>query len=352
MNVRQLSFRRAPLNGWTTSCVILTLFLFPATTAAQLPSIRVVATGGTIAGASNEDLSAADLVARIPELTKVARISTEDFSRIGSSSMTPELQHRLARRVNELFASADAPAGIVITHGTDSLEETSFLLDLLIESDRPVVFAAAQRPPSEPDSDGPRNLLNAVRVAASPDARGAGVLVTLNGEIHAARDVRKTHAISLDAFKSPDGGGPVGHIDGSHVVIGRKPLRRLTLRPQSVEPRVELVTLTAGSDGRLILAASEFAQAIVLEVFGRGNMAPVIMQAVAKVREKGTIVVFTTRTRGGRVELSTEARAAGVIGGEDLDGLKARMLLVAALGVTRDPAVIQSYFERLAGTAR
>jgi len=360
MNVRQLSFRRAalkgrttrrraPLNGWTTSCVILAPFLFAGTAAAQLPSIRVVATGGTIAGTGSGDLSAADLVARIPELSKVARISTEDFSRIGSSSMTPELQHRLARRINQLFASSDAPAGIVITHGTDSLEETSFLLDLLIESDRPVVFAAAQRPPSEPDSDGPRNLLNAVRVAASPQARGAGVLVTLNGEIHAARDVRKTHAVSLDAFKSPDGGGPVGHIDGSHVVIGRKPLRRLTLRPQAVEPRVELLTLTAGSDGRLILAASEFAQAVVLEVFGRGNMAPVIMQAVGKVREKGVIVVFTTRTRGGRVELSAEANAAGVISGEDLDGLKARMLLVAALGVTRDPKVLQSYFERLAG---
>ena len=350
MNVRQVASRRAALKGWPTSCVILALFSFAETPAAQLPAIRVVATGGTIAGATSGDLTAADLVARIPELSKVARITTEDFSRIGSSSMTPDLQHRLARRVNELFASPDAPAGIVITHGTDSLEETAFLLDLLVDSDRPVVFAAAQRPPSEPDSDGPRNLLNAVRVAAASSARGIGVLVTLNEEIHAARDVRKTHAVALDAFKSPGAGGPLGYIDGSHVVIARRPQRRLTLRPASVEPRVELLTLTAGSDGRLILAAAADAQAIVLEVFGRGNMAPVIMQTVTKVREKGVIVVFTTRTRGGRVELSAEAKAAGVISGEDLDGLKARMLLVAALGVTRDRAVLQSYFERLAGT--
>ena len=112
----------------------------------------------------------------------------------------------------------------MITHGTDTLEETAFLLDLFVDSERRVVFAAAQRVPTEPDSDGPRNLLNAVRIAASPDARGMCVLVTLNSEIHAAADVRKTHAIALDTFKSP-GVGPVGYVDGSHVVISRKPAR-------------------------------------------------------------------------------------------------------------------------------
>ena len=312
----------------------------------ELPKVRVIATGGTIAG--DGALGGADLVKLVPELTGVADVSVEEFSRIGSSRMTPELQHRLAVRVNELLASADAPAGIVITHGTDTLEETAFLLDLFVDSARPVVFAAAQRVPTEPDSDGPRNLLNAVRIAASSDARGMGVLVALNGEIHAAADVRKTHTIALDTFKSP-GVGPVGYVDGSHVVISRKPARRLTLKPGGVEDRVELLTLTAGSNGRLIDAAAAWSQGIVVEVFGRGNATPAIMGAVGRAREKGVIVVFTTRTRGGRVEIDHEAKGLGVISGQDLDGLKARMLLVASLPLTRDLATLQSYFDRLGG---
>jgi L-asparaginase len=319
--------------------------------AAELPKVHVLATGGTIAGGATGPLTGADLVKRVPDLTRVAQVSVEDFSRIDSSRMTPELQHRLARRVNELFGSPEAPGGIVVTHGTDSLEETAFLLDLLVDSNRPVVFAAAQRPPTEADSDGPRNLLNAVRIAASPVARGMGVLVTLNGEIHAARDVRKMHAIALDAFKSPGAGGPLGYVDGSHVVITRGPGRRLTLRPGSVEPRVDLLTLVAGGDGHLIDAAAAGAQAMVLEVFGRGNVPPAVMEAVARARAKGVVVVFTTRTRGGRVELSEDARALGVMSGQDLDGLKARILLIAALGVTRDPVLLQSYFDRLSGTS-
>jgi L-asparaginase len=254
----------------------------------------------------------------------------------------------LALRVIELLASPDAPAGIVITHGTDTLEETAFLLDLFVDSERPIVFAAAQRLPIEPDSDGPRNLLNAVRIAASPGARGLGVVVTLNSEIHAAADVRKAHSIALDAFASP-GAGPVGYVDGMHVVITRKPVRRLTLKPVGVEDRVELLTLAAGSTGRLIDAAAGWAQALVIEVFGRGNVPPVITSAVGRAREKGVIVVYTTRTRGGRVELDNEAKGLGVISGQDVDGLKARLLLIAALPLTRDTAVLQAYFDRLAG---
>jgi L-asparaginase len=316
---------------------------------AELPRVHVLATGGTIAGGAAGSLRAEDLVRAIPELTKVAALTVEDFASIGSSRMTPEIQFRLARRVQELLGSAEPPAGAVITHGTDTLEETAFLLDLLVGSERPVVFAAAQRPPREPDSDGPRNLLDAVRVAASPGARGMGVLVTLNGEVHAAREVRKTHAVSLDAFKSPEA-GPVGYVDGPRVLLARKPLRRLTLRADAIEPRVELLTLAAGSDGRMLAAAVESgAQGVVLEVFGRGNVPPPVMEAVRRAREKGVAVVFTTRTRGGRVEIDEQARKLGVVAGEDLDGLKARMLLVAALARTRDPGVLQSHFDRLSG---
>jgi L-asparaginase len=334
------------VRAWALACVLLQA---PPLAGEDLPRVRLLATGGTIAGGGSGRLSAADLARAVPELGKVAALTLEDFVNIGSSRMTPEIQLRLARRVNEVLSSDPSLAGVVITHGTDSLEETAFLLDLVVSSERPVVFAAAQRPPREPDSDGPRNLLNAVRVAAAPAARGAGVLVTLNGEIHAAREVRKTHAVALDAFQSP-GGGPVGYVDGPHVVLHRRPLRRLALSVESVEPRVDLLTLVAGGDGRLVNAAVDSgAQGLVLEVFGRGNVPPLVLDAVKRAREKQVVVVYTSRTRGGRVEVDGESRRLGVIGGEDLDGLKARMLLVAALGRTRDPALLQSYFERLGG---
>lgn len=339
---------RAEIRGrvWALACLLLPVSLAAAD---ELPSVRLLGTGGTIAGGRGGRLSAADLAQAVPDLAKVAAVSVEDFVNIGSSRMTPEIQLRLARRVAELLSSDPGLAGVVITHGTDTLEETAFFLDLAVSSERPVVIAAAQRPPREPDSDGPRNLLNAVRVAGAPAARGSGVLVMLNGEIHAAREVRKTHAVALDAFKSPDG-GPVGYVDGPHVVLHRKPLRRLALAVESVEPRVDLLTLVAGSDGRLVNAAVDSgARGLVIEVFGRGNVPQAVTDAVRRAREKQVVVVYTSRTRGGRVEVDPEARRLGVIGGEDLDGLKARMLLVAVLAKTRDPALIQSYFERLAG---
>lgn len=314
-----------------------------------LPRVHLVTTGGTIAGGASGSLKAADFLTLVPDLAKVARLSVEDFVNIGSSRMTPEIQFTLANRVNELWRTDPDLAGIVITHGTDSLEETAFLLDLLVPPVRPVVFAAAQRPPREIDTDGPRNLLNAVRIAGSPAAREAGVLVTLNDEIHAALEVRKTHAIALDAFKSP-WLGPVGYVDAGQVYLMRRPARHVTLQASTVEPRVDLLTLVAGSDGHLERAAvAAGARGLVLEVFGRGNVPGGVMDAVKDARAKGVVVVFTTRTRGGRVEVNEAARTLGVISGEDLDGLKARMLLVAAMGDTRDVATIQGYFAKLAG---
>lgn len=315
---------------------------------APLPHVHLLATGGTISG-GDRPLDAAGLAALIPGVATVARVTMEDVSRIGSSRMTPDLQFRLASRVNELFAADPELAGIVITHGTDTLEETAFLLDLLVKGDRPVVFAAAQRPPRETDTDGPRNLLNAMRVAAAPGARGLGVLVTLNDEVHSARYVRKTHAIAVEAFQSP-GAGPVGYLDGERVLLTRVPRARVTIDAARVEPRVDLLTLVAGIDGHLIDAAvASGVKGIVLEVFGRGNVPPAAMEAVSRAREKGVVVLFTTRTRGGRVEVADDARKLGVIGGEDLDGLKARMLLVAALGAGSDSAAIQRLVDRLAG---
>ena len=316
---------------------------------AELPRVHLLATGGTIAGGSSGTLNAEDLSKLIPEIASVARFTVEDFTNIGSSRMTPDIQFRLAGRVNELMASQSDLAGIVITHGTDSLEETAFFLDLLVRDERPVIFAAAQRPPRMQDSDGPRNLLNAIRLAAAPASRGKGALITLNDEIHAAREASKTHSIALNAFRSP-WVGPVGMVDDGRIYYFRKPLRRLTLEVESVEPRVNLITLVAGSDGHLLRASADAGtQGIVVEVFGRGNVPPKVMEAVREIREKGIVVVYTTRTRGGRVVLGTDARNLGILSGEDLDGLKARTLLVVALGKTRNLDQLQSYFNLLSG---
>lgn len=320
--------------------------------AGALPRVHLVGTGGTIAGGSQGSLQAKDLAALLPDLANVAELSVEDFSSIGSSRMTPALQFALAERVRTLFTETPDLAGIVITHGTDSLEETAFLLDLLLPPGRPVVFAAAQRPPRETDTDGPRNLGNAIRIAASSEMRGLGVLVTLNDEIHAARDVRKTHSIAVNAFASP-WAGPIGQVDSGRIFLYYRPARRLTLDASRVEPRVDLVSLYAGSDGSFIHHAMESgARGIVVEVFGRGNVPPEAMQAVLEARRRGIVVVFTTRTGGGRVEVSGEAARAGVLSGEDLDGLKARLVLVAALGALgSDPSLdtLRSYFRALSG---
>jgi L-asparaginase len=279
----------------------------------------------------------------------VAEVSVEDFSNIGSSRMTPELQLRLAQRVRSLFQERPELSGIVVTHGTDSLEETAFLLDLVVPTGKPVVFAAAQRPPREGDSDGPRNLLNAVRIAAHPGMSGLGVLVTLNDEIHAARDVRKTHSIALNAFVSP-WVGPIGQVDSERVFLYHRPARHLTIDTTRVEARVDLVTLYAGSDGSAIRqAAASGARGLVVEVFGRGNLPPEAMEAVGEARSRGVVVVFASRTGGGRVELGEDERRVGVVSAEDLDGLKARIVLVVALGAGANSNDIAADYRRLAG---
>lgn len=320
-----------------------------AATAADRPKVHVIATGGTIAGGRSGSLTAARLLELDPELPRIAELSAEDYVTIGSSHITPEIQFGLAKRVSALFREDSDLAGIVITHGTDSLEESAFLVDLLVDESRPVVFVGAMRPPRQADTDGPRNLLNAVRLAASEGATGLGVVVTLHDEIHAARDVRKTHAIATDALASP-GLGPLGYFDEDAIYLARRSARRLTLDVDAIEPRVTVIRLFAGSDGTQVNAAVASGQrGIVVEVFGRGNVPPKVFDAIRNAHDHDVVVVFVSRTGGGRVVLSDDVRREGVISGEDLGGLKARLVLVAALGTTRDHNELQSYFRRLSG---
>jgi len=204
------------------------------------------------------------------------------------------------------------------------------------------------RAPRRPDTDAPRSLENAVRLAASGET-GLGVVVTINDEIHAARDVRKTHTIAYDAFSSP-GLGPLGYFDDDAVYLARRPARRLSLDVDTIEPRVSLIHLFTGSDGSQVRSAVDSGQrGIVLEVFGRGNVPPTVMDAVREARAAGVTVVFAPRTGGGRIVLGEDAERSGVLSGEDLDGLKARLVLVASLAKTRDTETLRSYYRQLAG---
>ncbi len=324
----------------------------------NVPHVFVIGTGGTISGGidpatgQSKSLGAKDLVALVPTLKGKVEIEEEDFTNVGSSSMTPEIEFRLAQRVQDVFKTRADLAGIVITHGTDSLEETSFLLDLVVDDPRPVVFAAAQRPPRVTDSDGPRNLENAIRAAMAPQSRNKGVLVSLNEDLNSARYVTKSHSVAVESFQSGKK-GMVGTVDNGNVIFYNAPLNRLTIPARTVEPKVDLVRLVAGDQGKFINYAVETkAAAIVVEAFGRGNMPRPVLDAIDKARKAGVIVVVVSRTQEGRVELPDVLLKSGIITGEDLDGLKARILLTVALGATKDIPTIQHWFHVAGGTAQ
>lgn len=320
----------------------------------SLPKVHVLATGGTIAGAGYqgvEERKAQDLTEAVPQLAKVARVTSSDPFTVPSSALTPQMIWDLSEEIDRRFAEDPELAGLVVTQGTDSLEEAAFLLDLLHDEERPVVVTGAMRLPVESSADGTRNLLNAVSLAGSPAARGLGVLVVMNEDVHGARAVRKTHSRELDAFESVDG-APLGYFDGPELFLLRTPTDRLVLHPDALEPRVDLISLAVGSDGHLVRAAVEAgAQGIVIDAFGRGNLPRPVVGAVVEALQKGVTVVLTTRTGSGRSYVWPQLREGGALAAEGLDALEARLFLMAALPITRDPEVLESWLAALSGKA-
>lgn len=324
-----------------------------ALSAQTLPTVYVLATGGTIASRHNQaSLSGQQLIDAVPAIAKIARIQTEQVASVGSRDMTPAIWLKLALRINELQSRPDV-AGIIVTHGTDTLEETAYFLDLTVAGTKPVVMVAAQRPASEPDSDGPRNLLDAVRVATSPEAVDKGVLVVLNGQINAARDVTKTHTSQVETFRSFEF-GELGIADAETVRFYRAPLRRQTIAvtAETKLPRVEIVYNYAGADGRLIRALLPEADlgGIVVAAVGLGNSTSGMTAAILEARKKNVPIVIASRVPSGRVFSLYEDRSVafgpGSVSSDNLNPQKARVLLMLALTRTKDPAEIQKYFDR------
>lgn len=322
--------------------------------------IYILATGGTIAGrAASEEattgyeagaIGIAELLEAVPEIERYASVEGEQVAAIDSKDMRQEIWLRLAARCNALLAREDVD-GIVITHGTDTMEETAYFLHLTVHSEKPVVLTGAMRPATAMSADGPMNLLQAVRVATDDEARGKGVLIVLNGTIESARDAVKTHTTSLDTFRSP-GVGALGSVQDGEPVFYRSPLRCHTSKSGfSVEgaaelPRVAILYAHADDDGFLVEAARKAGcKGIVYAGMGNGSIPERAEASLARAAAEGITVVRSTRSAAGRV---TRAEASyeehGFIASDTLNPAKARVLLQLALLKTSDTASIRTMF--------
>lgn len=325
-----------------------------------LPNIKILATGGTIAGsaASNTQMTGYQagaiginvLINAVPEMKKYANVSGEQIANIGSNDMTNDVWLALAKRCNELLAKDDVD-GIVITHGTDTLEETAYFLNLVVKSDKPVVLVGAMRPATAISADGPVNLLNAVRLAGSKAAIGKGVLVAMNDEINGARDVTKTNTMTASTFKSSDLGA-MGYIGNGEPYFYRESSRKHTAKTEfdvsdlKDLPNVQIIYTHVNEDRTLVDAAiAAGAKGIVYAGSGMGSIHKNAEPALVDAVKKGIIVVRSSRTGTGLVLPSSKRwTEEGFLDGDNLNPQKARILLQLALTKTNDPKEIQKIF--------
>jgi L-asparaginase len=323
--------------------------------AQDLPKVRLFATGGTISGyADSRDMQSGykagsippdKLLADIPEAAKVADLSYEDIAETGSGGINTVILLGLAKQINAWLARPDT-AGAVVTHGTATMEETAYFLNLVIHSDKPVVVVGAMRPFTSISRDGPFNLYNAIRVAADPQARKNGVMILLNEEIQAARDVTKTNTERVNTFETRDL-GPIGFADEDRIVFYRRLLYKHTYKSEfDVDnltdlPKVDICYGYQEGDRACIDGeVTAGAKGIVLDDSSPGNRA-----AVKDARTKGVVFAQSDRKGSGRVLNSTRSEEAGVVTADNLNAQKSRMLLRLALTKTSDPKEIQRMFE-------
>jgi L-asparaginase len=326
-----------------------------------LPTIVVLATGGTIAGAAASDVQAGytsgqvgveQLLTAVPQAAKLANLRGEQIANIGSQDMNDEVWIKLAMRVNELLARPDV-AGVVVTHGTDTIEETAYFLNLVVKSKKPVVLTAAMRPSTALSADGPLNFYNAVAVAANKQAEGRGVLVVVNDWIHGAASLTKTNTTSVQTFLSPLS-GLIGTVAYGQAEFYRGPVGRnttaseFTVTQHTVLPRVDIIMAAEGMDGALIDAAvAAGAKGLVIAGVGNGNMTATALNALAAQAKKGIVCVRSSRVATGVVGRNVEVKddSLGFVASLGLNPQKARVLLRLALSNTSDVRTIQRYFD-------
>lgn len=306
--------------------------------------IIIFATGGTIAMKYDEAsqglvpaCTGEDLAAAVPGIGEIAPLEFYQFSNIASPAMTPQNMWAMHEKIEEFLARDDV-AGLVVTHGTDTLEETSFFLDITKVSEKPVVTTAAMRGAGDTSPDGPMNIYCAVKAAASEKTIGQGVLVCLNETLHAPGEVMKTHSANPATFMSP-WWGPVGYVDLDRVILRRSSLGVKRYHPKALTARVDLIKAMTGSGREYIdFAVSQGVKGIVIEGFGRGNIPPAMVPGVEDAVKKGVAVVLTTRMPGGRVldvygypGSVTDSRRAGIAMAGEISAAKARLKLMVML---------------------
>lgn len=324
-----------------------------------LPNVVILATGGTIAGSSDSNtdttgykagaLGVETLINAVPEMKGLANVSGEQVANVGSPDIDNTILLQLAKRINELLARDDVN-GIVITHGTDTLEETAYFLNLVVKSDKPVVVVGAMRPATAISADGPFNLYNAVKVASAPEARGKGVMIMLNDRIGSARYITKTNTTAVDTFKSVEQ-GYLGAVVGDKVLFYNEPTRKHTT--QSVFdvsgltelPQVDIL-YEYQNNGRYLYdaAVAAGAKGIVVAGSGNGSLSSASSEGAEDAGKKGIVIARSTRVGSGTVSSSSSDLADNFVSTDSLNPQKARILLMLALTKTKDAAQIQSYF--------
>ncbi len=296
-------------------------------------------------------LSGEEIMSMVTGIEKYAEIESYTFSNLPGPHITPEIMMDLSQYVQSFLCREDI-CGVVVTHGTDSLEETAYLLHLTIDNPKPVIVTGSMRNSSELGYDGPANLSASICTAISKGARHRGILVCLNDELNCASEVTKSHSMHLNTFQSPEF-GPIGIIDNNEAIFYRDSLKKEHIITEKIETRVDLIKVCAGMDSKLIdFCVQEGARGIVIEAMGRGNIPPKMAEGVRIAIEKGVAVVMVSRCFKGRVLDSygypgggKELRNAGVIFGDSLPGQKARIKLMLALAKTSNIKEIQIIFE-------
>ena len=332
-------------------------------TAPRKPAVAVIGTGGTIASVGGDGLdlvryidrkqmlSIDELLARTPELAQIAHITPVAYDVLQSHGIGPRDWLALTSRIHALVAERPELDGIVITHGTATLEETAYFLNLALKVATPVVLVGAQRPATAVSGDGPLNLVNGVRTAGSAQARGMGVMIVLNDEIQAAREGAKTSTLRLQTFRSPDFGA-LGHADADRVAFYRAPLRRhapdteFDVSDLDALPRVDVVYSYAGTDGAVVRACiGAGAEGIVAAGFAPGLVPPAQLEALNEAARAGITVAHCSRVGSGRVPALGASHAQRSVTADNLTSQKARILLMLGLTRTRDRAELQRMFD-------
>jgi L-asparaginase len=330
--------------------------------AGELPLVVVLSTGGTIAGRGGSTTSlseykagsilGSELVDAVPEIKQVAQVRVEQIVNIGSTNINTAVWLKLAARINAIFSEDPKVAGVVVTHGTNTLEETAYFLHLTVKHDKPVVLVGSQRPATAISADGPLNLLNAIRVAGAPAARGKGALVVMNDEINGARDVTKSNTYRVEAFRSGELGF-LGYVDADDVAFYRASTKRHTAQSEfdvsklSALPKVEILYAYAEPSVEAIKAISANAAGMVFAGTGAGGLSDperAALKALGPIDQRA-LIVRSNRTGNGRVIPRKDYDAEGMVPADNLNPQKARILLMLALTKTRDLAEIRRMFK-------